>query len=380
MITFAGHMRLRSPVFLLAASFWGPVLEASAQDRILSPEYEQALHLYARGERRAAVAALSRLRPDQIEAQLDTLENAARRAVRCASCPNPVRELPLKAAVMLHVDRDQADREAAAAPDPPRVCPGDHTRRAGRIAVLIAQLEHNNDFVRRFFLAMAQRCQWYGCLEDAQQWGRDGLKLFPHDPALLSNVAAALEEEATLWAPKQSAFRESHLRALDARREALQERAVRWGEAERLLSQALVADPTMNEARVRLGRVQWRLGKDEMARQTLEEALRRFGAPPSPYLAHLCLGQVHRRAGRSAEAIQEFNQALALDPQSQAAAVALSEALLFAGDATRAREILQQAMAHAGRRSAPDAHWRYTAANTAHVEELFEELRGDTRE
>src|SRR5688572_20561234 len=101
-------MRAPSPLHLLAAcALWGAVPEASGQDRILSPEYEHALRLYARGERTAAVAALGRLRPAQIDGQIDALEAAARRALRCASCPNPVRELPLKAAAMLHVDRDQ---------------------------------------------------------------------------------------------------------------------------------------------------------------------------------------------------------------------------------------------------------------------------------
>lgn len=374
-------MRAPSGVFLLAA--WAsldPTAGASAQDRILSREYEQAVRLYAQGDRADAVRALSRLRSDQIDREVETLESAARRSVRCPSCPDPIKELPLPAAVMLHVDRDQADREAAAGLEPPRRCPGDHTRRAARIAILIAQLEPKDDFVRRFFLAMAQRCHWYGCLEDAQRWGRDGLKLFPRDPALLWTIGAVLEEQARLWAPKRSAIRDTHFRELDTRRETLRERTTRLEEAERVLSQALVADPAMNEVRVQLGRVQWRLERVEAARATLEEVLRRGGAPPSAYLAHLCLGQIHRRAGRPAEAIQHFTRALDLDPQSQAAAVALSEARLFTGDGPGAREVLERALAYAGRRSAPDAHWRSEASTTARTEELFQELRGETRE
>jgi tetratricopeptide (TPR) repeat protein len=374
-------MRAPSPLVLLVVwSFCGVGLKASARDRILSPEYEEAVFLYARGERALAVAALSRLRSDQTDAQLDILENAARRAARCASCADPVKDLRLRAAVMLHVDRDEDERQAAAGLEPPRTCPGTHMRRAGRIAALIATREPTADFVRRFFLAMAQRSHWYGCLQDAQQWGREGLKLFPGNPALLSTVAAALEEEATLWAPKPVPVGGSHTEEMAAQLEARQERFLRFGQAERLLAQALLADPTLNESRLQLGRVQWKLDKGEVARQTLEEMLRRDGASPSAYLAHLCLGQIHRRSGRTADALQHFTRALTLDPQSQAAAVALSEALLLASDAARAREVLQQALAYAGRRSAPDAHWRSVGRNTARTEELFEALRRETRE
>ena len=75
---------------------------------------------------------------------------------------------------------------------------------------------------------------------------------------------------------------------------------------------------------------------------TLEEAVRHGGAAPRvAYLAHLFLGQVRERSGRADEAIREFQHARSmLDPQAQAAAVALSQALLSTGDVEGARAVL----------------------------------------
>jgi tetratricopeptide (TPR) repeat protein len=380
MITFARHMRPRPLAFALAALSWLAPVEA-ANDLGLSAAYAEAVRQYARGERAEALAALARLRPDQLDAQVQALENAARRAVRCPSCPDPVKELPLRAAVMLHADLDEAELAAAVSgPQPKSACPGDHAVRAARIAALLAEGAPTNGFARRFFLALAQRSQKYFCFEGAQKWGRDGLKLFPRDPALLDAVAAALEEEALLWAPQEPALVASHRKEMEARAEAEKERNARFAEAERLLVQAVAADPSRADARVRLGRVQGRLGRTDAARQTLEESLRRGGPAPFLYLAHLCLGQLDARASRLDDAEQEFSRALALDPQSQAAAVALSEVLLRSGDDARARRVLEQALAHAGRRRTTDSHWRAAAIHTAHLEDLLDELRRESEQ
>src|SRR5687767_2348046 len=122
-------MRAPSQVFLLAAwAFWGFVAGAPSQDRILSPEYERAVRLYARGERTAAVAALSDLRPGDLDKQVELLDNAARKAMRCASCLDPLKELPLRAAVLLHADRDEMERPSFTGMEHHRGCPGEHAR------------------------------------------------------------------------------------------------------------------------------------------------------------------------------------------------------------------------------------------------------------
>ena len=352
----------------------------SAAGSIVSPDYEDLLRRYARGERAAAIAALGQMRSGHLDQQVRALQRAAKDAARCPSCPDPLEGLPLKAAVMLHVDRDEADRPLAQGTEQPRLCPAEHARRAGQIAAILAMRESGKRFAERFFLAMAQRCQWDFCLEAAVAWGRDGLERFARDPLLLLTVGAALEEHATLLALPAARPGPTRPRAQVTIAEALAERRRRFSEARRFLADAVDADPASLAARVRLGRVEWRLGEDHAALRTLEDAVRGGGAPRFLSLAHLFLGQVHERAGRADAAIREFRQALDLDPESQAAAVALSHVSWIAGDAEGARRVVEQAVALAGKRSNRDVYWDYLASNAVFTDQLLEELRRETLE
>ncbi len=335
-------------------------LSSPASGQVVSPDYEALLRRYARGDRTVAVQALGAWRTSDLDLQIHALQRRAKAAARCPSCEDLLDALPLKAAVMLHLDRDEAERPLGTGTEQPRGCPAEQARRAGQIASILAQRHGTRDFARRFFLAMAQRCQWDFCLQAALQWGRDGLARFPGDASLLLAVGAGLEEQATLGAGRKAQRRSCFL------------------EARRFLSEAIAADPTLTEASVRLGRVQWRLAEDEAAQLTLEKAVQRGGAPSLLYLAHLFLGQVHKRAGRAEPAIAEFTRALELGPQRQAAAVALSQLLLSNGDVAGARRVLEQTLVHAGRRTERDPYWDYVASNAAQAEELFEELREET--
>ncbi len=353
----------------------------SAAASIVSPDYEALLRLYARGERAAAIAALGQMRTSQLDQQVRALQRAAKDAARCPSCPDPLEGLPLKAAVMLHVDRDEADRPPARGTEQPRLCPAEHARRAGQVAAILALREPGKPFARSFFLAMAERCQWDFCLNAAVEWGRDGLERFPRDALLLLTVGAAYEEQATLLAPPSA--RSGPARPVAAqvpRSEVIAERRLRFSEARRFLAAAVNADPASLQARLRLGRVEWRLGKDDAALRTLEDSVRAGGAPRLLGLAHLFLGQVHERAGRTDAALREFRQALDLDPESQAAAVALSQVFWTLGDAEGARSVIEGAVALAGKRSTRDAYWDYLASNAASADQLFEELRRETQE
>jgi Tfp pilus assembly protein PilF len=80
-------------------------------------------------------------------------------------------------------------------------------------------------------------------------------------------------------------------------------------------------------------------------------------------LARLFLGQVHEDAGRLEQATGEYRRALAVDPNAQSAAVALSHALRKAGDGEGSRRVLLDALAHAGRRTQADVFWNYFTSN-----------------
>jgi tetratricopeptide (TPR) repeat protein len=83
---------------------------------------------------------------------------------------------------------------------------------------------------------------------------------------------------------------------------------------------------------------------------------------PRPALPRTAL----ERAGRANEAARAYEEALALEPQSQAAALALSHLRLSSGDAAGARRVLEQALAHAGRRAESDPYWIYRRATPGH--------------
>jgi len=124
-----------------------------------APEYLALLRDYARGERAAAIAGLGALGQRDLERQLGEVQRLVLAAEQCR-CRSPLEGLPLRAAVMLHADRDSAEQPVSSEPEQPRPCPGWQARLAGRYAALLARLPDTRDFARRFFLAMAQRCQW----------------------------------------------------------------------------------------------------------------------------------------------------------------------------------------------------------------------------
>jgi tetratricopeptide (TPR) repeat protein len=357
-----------------AATACGLVLASTIASGQTATEYGDLIALYARGERALAVAGLARL-----SATAPRAATAGEAAALAAQRDHAQLPFPLRAAVMLHMDLDEALRPAAAGREQTGPCPGHHASIAARYARLLSWRPETKDFARRFFVALAHRSQWDACLEDAQRWAGEGLKLFPRDAELLLAAGSALEESATLWmgvAIASSAMTSGqHVVALRA---ASQRRAL-YERARGMFADAVSADPRLALARVRLGRVLWRLEKREEARAVLEQAVAGSAEPPIPYLAHLFLGRIHEDSGRLEPALRHYRLALALDPQAQAAAVALSHALRLTGEGEESRQVLRTALALAGRRTR-DAYWDYLVGNALEVEEEFAALRRESLE
>jgi tetratricopeptide (TPR) repeat protein len=347
---------------------------------LVSPEYEEVVRLYSGGKRDEAVSRVAQLRPSVLDQQIRGLQRVAKDAARCPSCPDPFDAFPLKAAVMLHFDRDEADRPDAPGTEQIRLCPSDHARRAGQIASLLATRESGRDFARRFFLAMAQRAQWDFCLEAAAAWARDGLARFPKDPDLLLTLGAAIEERATALAAYALVTGSGQTITGNAPDELIAERRRRFEAARRVLTEAVAVSPDSPEARLHLGRVLWWLGEDEAALQALGVAAQERSPAYFVHLAHLFRGQIHERGGRFPDAMREFDEALAVVPDSQAAAFALSHVTLMAGDRGRALRILEGALGHAGTRADRDPYWDYLASNARGAKILVDDLRQEAGE
>lgn len=350
-------------------------LPASGQP---SDGYRRLLELYARGERAEALAGLERLSFNDLIQAYGELRAAALKPTLPVDTEADLRGL-LRAAVMLHSDRDEEDRPPPTGTEQPRGCPGKQADLAGRYAALLARWPETRDFARRFFFATALRCQWDFCLEPALRWAKDGLKLFPRDPLLLLAAGSVLEEIATLADVKSAEGLGSlRQRQRDELQGALAAREQRFGEARQYFREALAADPALTLARVRLGRVLWRLREADAARTALEQAIAEGPEAKVLYLARLFLGRVHEDSGRLEPAIAEYRLALALDPKAQTAAVALSHALRLAGESEVSRQVLSQALAQAGQRTVADPYWNYLTSNVLRIEDTFDALRRET--
>jgi tetratricopeptide (TPR) repeat protein len=377
-------MRLRGVAVAACAVAALAAAAAGAQDarrqRFSRAEYVELVRRYARGERAAALAGLGAWSERDLARQLASVEQAARAAERCPSCPNSLEGFPLRAAAMLHWDRDRAEQ---APPDPGEVeqlrrCAGPLATLAGRFARLMARDAASADFARRFLRMVVWSCQWDACFEQAERWASEAIELLPRDAELLLARGSVREEVATLgWRspPQATGWTAATPAAADrvARRDG-------FGKARLDFEAALAVEPGLGLARVRLGRVLWRLGEPRLAREQLEVALARLDRPDHVYLARLFLGRLHQDAGQLAEAAAEYRLAAALHPSALSGSVALSNALLVAGDAEGARLALDRGLASAGRRRERDPHWDYLVVNAADLAELSDALHREALE
>ena len=369
------------PVRLVAAALTALTLAtvaapvpAGAQPALTRESYFELIRRYARGERAEAVAGLGAWSERDLARQLAGVERAARAAERCPDCPNLLEDLPLRAAVMLHWDRDRAELPSPEGVEQQRQCPGPLARLAGRLARVLARRPASADFARRFFRMVVTSCQWDACFDAAERWAGEAIEVFPRDAELLLARGSVREESATLGTRTPQPTDASSAQALAASRrdQGLQK-------ARRDLEDALSIDAGLGLARVRLGRVLWRLGEPEPARQQLEAALQSLRDPDHAYLARLFLGRIHQDAGRLEEAVSEYRLAAAVHPSALSAGVALSNALRQ-GDAEGARLVLRQGLRHAGRRQERDPYWDYLVVNAEDLTDLLEALHRESLE
>ncbi len=115
-------------------------------------------------------------------------------------------------------------------------------------------------------------------------------------------------------------------------------------EAKRQYRQALVLDPSLAEARLRLGRTLQRSGESDEAREELRRVVDQGGGGPTEALAHLFLGDLLERRGETEAAVREYRKALEQDPTLQQAGLAVAAILWRGGDRSGAVEVLGTAV------------------------------------
>lgn len=356
-----------------------PAFAAAQNVPVLSPEYTGMVRLYASGQPASALALLGQWTPDQVRLHSEGLSDAVVSIRKCPACPTRLAfsRFPIRAALLLHADREIQEQFATPVSERIAQCGmGPNATILEHLAAILLLLEPKApEFLEPLYLAMARQAQWSHCFKQSELWARAGLKRFPKDGPLLMAIGIAAETSAFFTlAPAP--------RALDALPSAARQRDTaagdlrsQWEGARRAFEEAIAADPDLVEARLRLGRVRWRLGRLEAARASFETVLGRPTEPEIEYLAHLFLGRVLEDAGQWPEAEAQYRAARALQPLSETAAVALSEIRFLQGDVASARAILKEGLEAANRRTDFDPWVPYLITQTPDGERILEQLR-----
>jgi tetratricopeptide (TPR) repeat protein len=345
---------------------------AAQRSGVLSSAYEAVVQRYQSGDREGAVSDLAgwperRLR-DEMTA-LGAFRAKARRRLDFAAVIL-WQEVPVATALMLHTDCAQRARRDG-------VSPRLHESVAADIARMLWDDPAHGPFVLRWYKTMAGLAVSENRWGDALDWAERGIRDFPDSAEMLVVVGSILETSAALDANRvfEEALFDPNTRASRAARLHAREVRGQLERAGRALRSAVAADPSLAEARLRLGRVAWRLGQAAEARSALEEVLTRDRASDQAFLAHLFLGRVHEDAARLDDAARAYEAALALHPRSQSARIALSHVRLRRGAAASARAEVETAVGAAPRRARPDPFWLYPWGPSVAVEERLEALR-----
>ena len=145
--------------------------------------------------------------------------------------------------------------------------------------------------------------------------------------------------------------------------------------AESLLRKALAANPSLVEASLRLGRVLTQLQRPEEALPHLRQAAAGSTDRASTYYAHLFLGDATLALGQLEEARRQYQNAITIFPDSQAARLALGFVLRSLGDRTATLAAIAPALKASPRSPDDDPWWDYYDGDAAQVDRLLEQLR-----
>jgi tetratricopeptide (TPR) repeat protein len=141
-------------------------------------------------------------------------------------------------------------------------------------------------------------------------------------------------------------------------------------EAERRFAEALEHDPTLVEARIRLGHVRGLLGRHEEAAADLRTAVAdRSLKGRLEYDAWLLLGREEEAVGRPEAARDAFTRAMNLYPRAQSPRLGLSLLARAQGERAAARDALE--LLSAADPSALDPWWSFNKRHEPGVDERY---------
>ncbi len=144
-------------------------------------------------------------------------------------------------------------------------------------------------------------------------------------------------------------------------------------EAERMFRRAFSLDPTMGEARIRLGRLFESHGRHADALEELAAGIRLTKDDVALFYGHLAAARASNALKRTADASSHLKQALALFPNAQSALIAASQFALVNADASGAIvPILQLSRTEPENRG--DPWWHYHTGMGRYADRLLKEM------
>jgi len=195
--------------------------------------------------------------------------------------------------------------------------------------------------------------------------------LFPNDPDVLFFVAAMHEYFA-------GARTQSVMRSIRAPRDVtfgIGEEDAELRLAEQLYRRALERNPTLIEAKIRLGRVLGLRERHEQAVAQLREAQTVEG-PLLQFYVQLFLGREFESLGNGPEARQSYERAVALAPTAQSPLLGLSRVADQAGDRAAAREAIDRVLKlPVADQERADPWWVYEVVPARGVDGLLADVR-----
>ena len=345
----------------------------------LPADYTEMVRLYASGESSAALWQLGGWTEERVRAHVSDLSDAVVSIRKCPACPTRLAfaRFPIRAALLLHADREVQEQLNPPESEQIPVCgSGPQAMAAEHLAAILLLIDPEaGSFVKRVYFGMTRQAMWSHCFGEAAGWARSGLKRFPRDPSLLLAEGVAVEARAFFTmapAPLTIGLTPATLRKREGLRAELHDLR---DKARQSLEDALSADPNLVEARLRLGRVLWRLDRFEPARAAFEAVLAKHAEAPQQYLAHLFLGRIFEDEGELAAAEEHYRVALSMQPLSEIAAVALSHARFLQGDVEGARDVLSAGLEAVRKRRDHDPWILYLLPQTPDGETIMAELR-----
>jgi tetratricopeptide (TPR) repeat protein len=157
--------------------------------------------------------------------------------------------------------------------------------------------------------------------ESARDFLRRGMRQFPGDSGLL------LVEKSPYDAMRNRVDRKRRLET-----------------AERLYSQALAADPSLAEARLRRGRTRQLLGRPSEGEADFLWVLRESQESHLVYMAHLFLGRLREDGGDLTASAASYRDAVSVGQRAQAANLGLAHVLARLGDRGASAEAIDRAL------------------------------------